>query len=196
LGALISLYGALEYQNVFSKALIFSPAFWFSNQCFAHATAQGKQQDMRIYMLCGQNEGSNMATYQTQMRTTLLNAGFGANEVVNIPKADGQHSEWFWKREFGAGYQWLFSNTVGNEAAIQPEEINVFADPFTDSATILLPTNTHKARLILTDMQGRVWIKRNIRSEELLQLSHLPAGIYNISIATKTQTLTQKVVKK
>jgi hypothetical protein len=29
--------------------------------------------------------------------------------VVSHVRADGKHSEWFWRREFPDAYQWLFS---------------------------------------------------------------------------------------
>jgi hypothetical protein len=29
--------------------------------------------------------------------------------VVSYVRADGKHSEWFWRREFPEAYRWLFS---------------------------------------------------------------------------------------
>ena len=194
MGGLISLYAALEHQNVFSKALIFSPAFWFSNQCFAQATSKGRQQPLKIYMLCGQNEGSNMATNQDAMRTTLLNAGFGANEVLSVKKADGQHAEWFWKREYKAGYQWLFANAAATTQDLE-QEIQIITDAYLENVTVILPTKSTKAKLIITDMLGKTILKKSVENGEKLPLGSLAAGNYTIHIATKTKSIYKKVLK-
>jgi metallo-beta-lactamase class B len=43
------------------------------------------------------------------MVDTLKAAGFDvARDVRSLLPAEGAHSEWFWRREFPAAYQWLF----------------------------------------------------------------------------------------
>jgi predicted alpha/beta superfamily hydrolase len=108
MGGLISMYTLLEYQQFFSKALIFSPSFWFNDSCFTHAAASGFQQACKIYFLSGLNESNSMVPDMNQMKNTLIAAGHSA---VNMPVyvwADGQHSEWFWKREYPSGFKFLF----------------------------------------------------------------------------------------
>jgi len=34
-------------------------------------------------------------------------AGFPASQVQTVVRSDGQHAEWFWRREFQEAYQWL-----------------------------------------------------------------------------------------
>jgi predicted alpha/beta superfamily hydrolase len=110
LGGLISLYAAIEHQEVFGKAGVFSASFWFSDQSYAHVSSTGKQAQMRIYLIAGQLEGSSGAQIadMNTMYNTLRAAGFGEEEVLATPHADGQHSEWYWAREFPAAYEWLF----------------------------------------------------------------------------------------
>ena len=44
------------------------------------------------------------------MLDTLAAAGFDtARDVRSLLPADGRHAEWFWRREFAAGYRWLFA---------------------------------------------------------------------------------------
>ena len=112
MGGLISMYTLLEYQNVFSKALIFSPSFWFSDSCFTHAAASGFQQACKIYFLSGLNESGSMVSDMNQMKNTLITAGHSAAAMPIVTWADGQHSEWFWKREYPSGFKFLFHENV------------------------------------------------------------------------------------
>lgn len=108
MGGLISMYTLLEYQQVFSKALIFSPSFWFSDSCFTHAAASGFQQACKIYFLSGLNESNDMVPDMNQMKNTLIATGHSAANMPVFVWADGQHSEWFWKREYPSGFKFLF----------------------------------------------------------------------------------------
>jgi metallo-beta-lactamase class B len=108
MGGLISMYTLLEYQQVFSKALIFSPSFWFSDSCFTHAAASGFQQACKIYFLSGLNESATMVPKMNQMKNTLVAEGHSAIDMPLFVWADGQHSEWFWKREYPSGFKFLF----------------------------------------------------------------------------------------
>lgn len=108
MGGLISHYIALEYQDVFSKAGIFSPSYWFSDSLYAHTLDTGKEQDMRFYIIGSRNEGAGYDLVLKDMGVVLKEAGFGEGEIKLLVHSDGAHSEWYWRREFPAAYQWLY----------------------------------------------------------------------------------------
>lgn len=108
LGGLISFYAAIEHQDIFSKAGIFSPSFWFSDEVYTHVETTGKKYDMKIYLLGGEQESTNLIQEMNHMVTTLHNAGFNDSEINIVTHIDGQHSEWYWRREFPNCYSWLF----------------------------------------------------------------------------------------
>jgi len=117
MGGLISLYAILKYPDVFSRAGIFSPAFWVAPEAYSYVgAAPPLRSDSRLYFVIGAQEAANAdeaATYvkdQERMVDSLVAHGLqrGRNIVV-LSRADGKHSEWFWRREFPAAYQWLFS---------------------------------------------------------------------------------------
>jgi predicted alpha/beta superfamily hydrolase len=116
LGGLISYYAGLKYQEVFSKIGIFSPSFWFSDSSFVMARNTEKRFDMQMYLLAGGQEGAgNEVVIDCQkMIDTLLLAGFSASEMKLVSKADGQHSEWFWRREFPDCYCWFWGIKTTN----------------------------------------------------------------------------------
>lgn len=114
MGGLISLSAALDHQDVFSKAGIFSPALWFSDSVFVQVREEGIQKGLRFYFVAGDNESSTMVPLMFAMRDSLINAGMPADDIIVIHHADGQHSEWYWAREFGDAYKWLFGQLVLN----------------------------------------------------------------------------------
>ncbi|MEO1713471.1 MAG: alpha/beta hydrolase-fold protein, partial [Bacteroidota bacterium] len=108
MGGLLALYMAIEYQQVFGRAGIFSPALWFSDEAFQHVYRKGKQQDVRFYLLGGVNEGSDMVGKLRYLNKVLTDVGFHGKDIFLNTHQDGQHSEWYWAREFPGAYQWLF----------------------------------------------------------------------------------------
>ncbi len=115
MGGLISFYAALRYPDVFGKAGIFSPAFWIAPAAYDLAARSNPHPDVRFFVISGALEGTGEASGvyqrdQQRMVETLVKRGFkpGTNIVASVA-ADGKHSEWFWRREFPAAYQWLFN---------------------------------------------------------------------------------------
>jgi predicted alpha/beta superfamily hydrolase len=114
LGGLISQYGSLKYQETFSKAGLFSPAYWFSDNIWSFTHDIGKQHDMQFFQLCGTNESNDVAeskkmvSEMQQMNDTLIKIGFGQERIFNKIVTGGQHNEKLWRESFGEAYLWLF----------------------------------------------------------------------------------------
>ena len=158
-GGVISSYCGLEYQEVFSKVGAFSQSYWVSEDAFVHADTTGRQHPMRIYQLMGALEGSNAVQDMYRMESTLHDAGFAEDEVISIEKPDGEHSEWFWAREFEAAYLWLFHDqTVSTPTGPNPSgAVKLFPNPATDHITIELELfKTSDVNVELYDPVGRL----------------------------------------
>lgn len=112
LGANISMYTGIEYQDVFSKIGIFSPAFWFSDSAYLHVVEEGIHDEMRIYFVAGDNESASNISDMMAMLDTLGFVGLDVSEMQFLHHADGAHSEWYWAREFPEAYEWLFDNLI------------------------------------------------------------------------------------
>jgi predicted alpha/beta superfamily hydrolase len=117
MGGLISLYAALKHPDVFGRAGVFSPSLWFSDSVFVAARNAAPAARPRMYFVSGAREGPPekprvVVADQQRMVETLAAAGWRVGtEVHAAAPEDGQHSEWFWRREFPAAYRWLFSPT-------------------------------------------------------------------------------------
>ena len=109
LGGLISVYAALKYPHVFGQVGVFSPAFWVCNDSLrAFAITHPAAPTARFYFVCGPQESETMLPLMTTWRDILRAEGVPASHLSFHAPADGQHREWFWRREFPAAYRYLF----------------------------------------------------------------------------------------
>jgi predicted alpha/beta superfamily hydrolase len=110
MGGLLATYAALRYPAVFGRVGVFSPAYWFAGQALlAYAAQQSPRPDTRWYFVCGTQESPTMAPLMTAVRDALHDAGVPANNLCFQVLPDGQHAEWFWRREFEPAYRWLLA---------------------------------------------------------------------------------------
>lgn len=109
LGALISLYGALEYPQTFGRIGLFSPAFWFNPEIFDQVRSKlDASAGQRFLFLASEQESESMVPLMQQMHELLKDKGVPQERLYYKSQPDGAHSEWFWLREFGEAFQWLY----------------------------------------------------------------------------------------
>lgn len=182
MGGLISQYGAMKYQNVFSKVGVFSPSFWFHNNIYAQVSDVGRQQPMRFYYYAGGQESANMVAQTTQMHYLMSQNGFAQHELKMVIRNDGQHSESFWAAAFKPAYQWLFRQSAASVEAEDPASVvSIYPNPAQDWVRVAWATeDTADFRLI--DMQGRTQLQGRIANGEQLDLSSLAAGVYQLQL--------------
>ena len=107
LGGLVSYYAILKYPQVFGKAGVFSPSFWFSDKIF-DLVENTKKIKSKVYFLCGDNESEHMVTDLNKMER-LLNTKrcycLNLNEKKIVK--GGQHNEKLWRDGFTNAILWL-----------------------------------------------------------------------------------------
>lgn len=175
LGGLISLYTALRHPQVFGRAGVFSPSLWYTSDIFTYAAQRPYQGDSRICLMAGQAESTTMAAQVNNMYQTLLSAAYPAADLLRVIHADGQHAEWYWAREFGGAYQWLFAaapTAVGEPVA---EELSVYPNPSRNEVHV--SDGGLRGLLAIVDLQGRL-LRWQRLSGEGISLQGLPAGSY------------------
>ena len=110
LGGLVSYYAILKYPEVFGKAGIFSPSFWFNRKEIVELTEKTPKLKTKIYFLCGDNEGdadviadlNKIDDLVAEKRCDCLH--LTRKTIVK----DGQHNEKLWRDNFVKAYLWLF----------------------------------------------------------------------------------------
>jgi predicted alpha/beta superfamily hydrolase len=182
LGGLISMYAAIEHQEVFSKAGIFSPAFWFAPECYAHVSSTGKEADMRIYFVAGEQESATMIPNMTAMYNTCLNAGFDESELLILSHPDGQHSEWYWNREFPDAYEWLFDQTTSTLSAPLLSPVRLTPNP----ADYILKISTEhpliQPTIQIYSVNGQLIKPPTILQGNTFNVSFLSEGVYVFNV--------------
>jgi predicted alpha/beta superfamily hydrolase len=105
---LISHYGVHAYPEVFSKAGIFSPAYWYSQDVFSFTQFKKASLDARLYVMYGDKEGNGMIADTNQMQRQLRQQGHPRQNTLFKRVPDGEHNEQLWRTEFTEAVQWLF----------------------------------------------------------------------------------------
>jgi predicted alpha/beta superfamily hydrolase len=108
MGGLISHYGIHAYPEVFSKAGIFSPSYWYSQEVFAFTKFKKAQLDARLYVMYGGKEGDGMIADTNNMQRQLRQQGHPRKNTLFKRVPEGEHNEQLWRTEFSEAVQWLF----------------------------------------------------------------------------------------
>jgi len=109
LGGLISVFAAVRFPNVYGKIGNFSPAYWInmdSLKTYIKATKQPLS--FRLYTFAGKKESTTITTEVYGVEEVLKQAGLKPSEIITTIYNDGEHREWFWRREFPKAVEWLF----------------------------------------------------------------------------------------
>lgn len=195
LGGLISHYGVLEYQNVFSKAGIYSPSYWWSETVWDFTVSAGIQEELMLYQMTGELEGGTMVPDTWAMHELLTNMGMGEQELSTTIIEGGEHNETLWKDDFADAYLWLFhsfANAVG-ELAVRP--LVVFPNPAATHVSFPLYAD-RPVDLRLFTSHGKALDANSLREGNLLRISGIPPGIYILEAVTGKAIYRGKFVKQ
>lgn len=112
LGGLFSYYATLKHPEIFGKAIIFSPSFWFSEDIFdltesLDSTSLSKNQ---FYFRTGEKESETMVPLMFKVKE-LLSSKLKSETQINIDSIpEGEHNEAFWSQLFPDAALWLMNS--------------------------------------------------------------------------------------
>ncbi len=197
LGGLLSMYAAIEHQDVFSKAGVFSPSFWFSDQAYSHVSNTGKEHNMKFYLMASEQEdGGSVVDDVEEMNTTLINAGFNSSEINVHIHQDGAHSEWFWAREFPDAYLWLCANstTSNNNIFSKPKiDLNISSNILQDVLTVQFNEANMDARLQVHNLDGKKIIDQRLTSgTHTFSMNGLSDSLYILNVWSQQKVIYTK----
>ena len=108
LGGLISFYAAIQHPEVFGKAGIFSPSFWFSDEIYT-LMENAEKTKAKIYFMAGDSESEEMVHDLKKMETLLYrNRCYCLNLNKTLIVKGGEHNEKLWRENFEEAIKWLF----------------------------------------------------------------------------------------
>ncbi|MEP1445147.1 MAG: alpha/beta hydrolase-fold protein [Paraglaciecola sp.] len=108
MGGLMSHYAIHAYPQVFSKAGIFSPSYWYSQDVFSYSRFKKAPLDARLYVMYGDKEGDGMIADTDKMLRQLRQQGHPRQNALFKRVPNGEHNEQLWRTEFSEAIQWLF----------------------------------------------------------------------------------------
>lgn len=108
MGGLISHYAIHQRPDIFSKAGIFSPSYWFSDQVYGFTHDNPVAKDARLYLLVGSKEGENMVANMDKMAKQQLQQGHPTENLYSKVVEGAEHNEGFWAAEFSDAILWLY----------------------------------------------------------------------------------------
>ncbi|WP_375433623.1 alpha/beta hydrolase [uncultured Hymenobacter sp.] len=187
MGGLISTYAALKYPNVYSKVAVFSPAFWFAEDSLRQYVRQHPANpNTRFYFLCGTTEGSNMVPLMRSIHDSLARSGVPSTNLSFNPRPDGQHSEWFWRREFPAAYMWL-KVPVRSKEKENPLPFSAYLSAAGTELVVHLRYGQVQAKLEIKDSKGNTRLQQRVQLGRQVDVRQLPKGRYTLWLTTKHQ---------
>ncbi len=195
LGGLISCYGALKYQRVFSKSGVFSPAYWINNDSIWHFVHQsGYSDEIWFYQNIGENEGAMNILMMQTMEDSLRQIGYEsvASKIID----NGEHNEQTWRDDFGNAYLWLFAsyaNDISEQQSIK--RLDFYPNPVNSGIILynlkLKPEDTIR----FFNMRGDLVQEHTGMSGFRLEMSNLKSGSYIFNVQTADTFYTAKLVK-
>ena len=196
LGGLISHYGALAYQNTFSKAGLFSPSYWFSDSVWTFTAAHRQTKEMRIYQLCGTNEVGNPVGDMLRMSDSLVKAGFLKNNIFNKVIEGGQHNELLWRTNFTEAYLWLFNSfATGISKPIQKIQVTCIPNPSNREITICSTRKILFDSVCIYTTQGNLVKQIHKPKQNKIDIQTLKPGTYIIKCFDRETESEGKFVK-
>ena len=108
LGALVSHYALLRYPQVFGKAALFSPSYWYSGEVYTQTRAHPWPVDTRTYFYIGGREGDESVPDLERMVALVGTQGHAARDLAVHVVPEAQHNERAWRAEFPLAVAWLF----------------------------------------------------------------------------------------
>ncbi len=191
LGGLISHYAIMKHENVFSRAGIFSPAFWFNDEIYTYSDTASKKFESRLYFLCGLKEDDSMEPNMKRMYDKLLNKGFQEKELFYKTVAQGTHSEAFWRSEFPAAVKWLYKDTLTKITALHAE-LQEEPELFTAQKR-LYARSPALAELSIFDTKGQKIWQTQFSGQHSWAIDSFPQGLYLARLVCDKQILSRRI---
>lgn len=198
LGALISMYMIAKHNDVFSKAALVSPAFWFNEEITEYVQTHPLSADSRLYFICGDSESGSMVGDMQQMYNVVANNQVPASNVAYQVVAGGQHNEFYWSQQFPVIYSTLFDCTVSVDDQTVEERFILMPNPAGDTLEIRTKTNQLMNDIEIYSDDGKLIKSRNSINDTYIQLniSEFASGTYFLKIKSGKTETTKAFLKK
>lgn len=193
MGGLISHYAHFRNPEVFGKAGVFSPSYWFSDEYYGYTLDAGKTDSARIYLYAGVKEWT-ILNNTSEMYDQLVAMGYTEEELTFHSDPDGEHSENYWAKHFPEAVQWLFQDqeTLTTEQNSDPD-ISLYPNPATDT---LFFEGRGEWLLRIFDLEGHLLIEKSITDRGSIDMGIIDGSqILMVQLIKDGKTKFSKVIR-
>ncbi len=179
LGALIAIYLVSEHNDVFSKAGIFSPAFWFNPEIFEFVQNSTLSSDTKIYFVCGDSESSDMVNDMQQMYDAVTTNNVPTSNLNYVVQNGGTHSEYWWRQYFPNMFTAIYECINSVAELSSGYELHVFPNPVQEVIQFSI-SNAKLMNIQVVDSSGKLIVDEVMGNNKALDVSALSAGVYTL----------------
>ncbi len=109
MGALISIYAAMQHPEVYSRLMLFSPSFWVTPKLPSRFVHEAKDFSGKIYIYGGGDESQalvgRLENFYHELQSVMHHRDIQPRLSIN---PSGKHNEAEWSREFPIAAVWLY----------------------------------------------------------------------------------------
>jgi metallo-beta-lactamase class B len=139
--------------------------------------------------MAGALESSSMVAQVQQLKDAMVQAGFPAGLVQTVIRSDGQHAEWFWRREFEQAYRWLQGQSMASVEEPKTEfiQLRIYPNPVQGRCRIEWSSfreTPQAGHLKVRDPLGRTVLFLTGSLPLDLNLTAYPRGLYTLEFIT------------
>jgi len=186
LGGLFSFYAIFSEPNIFGKAGIFSPSYWYADsslKVFLHNSSTVK--DIKLYQSFGSEEGDDELEDFLEISDSIQKLDFDDESFRSVIVSGGKHEEKWWAEQFEPAYLWLFhlfANGIEEDLPTLP--LNYSYDSSRDEFIVkdLKPDNLW--RLLLVDENWATVKDEFVQVGQPVQMKPIKPGKYTVEIIT------------
>lgn len=106
MGGLISHYSICTYPEVFGKAAILSPSYWYSDSVYKYVQEHPSDHSAKLFFAVGGSEGEMVSDTQA-MYKAILESGHPKENIALMIDPEGSHNEESWGRQFLSAINWF-----------------------------------------------------------------------------------------
>jgi len=110
MGALVSLYAASLYPEIFSKFLIFSPSLWFRPSFVTNPNLYLKLSQAKLYLYAGEKESKSLIPQVTRFYNMVVSHAINDIKIKMNLNRSGTHEEKYWAAEIKVALPWLLES--------------------------------------------------------------------------------------
>lgn len=108
MGGLISHYAIYKYPEIFSKAGILSPSYWYSDKVYNFTIKNPIPKDARLFIFGGKKEPANVVINNQKIFNIILETGHPKKNLTLVVDPDGGHNATAWKKQLTPALKYLF----------------------------------------------------------------------------------------